>query len=197
MNIHEFEPYLDFWLEGQRKGFAGDLPREKLPDDSKFVLLRKGKLLYIDRWYGSDIGGGQTILYDDALDNPEKIIFGTPASGKPIARLGYSGEIIRRFTEDELKELRKVFCDISQSNIIWRVLKSALSQVSRKRFLRGPIFYQFPEFPDFIYCSKDRQEGNNRIIGSEDISMPRKDSPLCFIGDYDFTLIKRNLEDRL
>ncbi len=54
--IKEFEPYLDFWLEGQRKGFAGDLPRTRLEDGSKMVFFHKHLLLYIDRWYGSDLG---------------------------------------------------------------------------------------------------------------------------------------------
>lgn len=197
MNIPEFEPYLDFWLEGQRKGFAGDLPREKLPDGSKIVTLKKGDFLYVDRWYGSDIGGGQTILYkglETADDEKVTLIINT---GKPIARLGYSGEIVRRFTEEELKELRKVFGDVSQSDIIWKVLKSALSQVSKERFLRGPNHFQFPEFPDFLYCSNEKQDGNNRVVGIEDITLLRADVPLCFVGSYDFTLIKKNLEDRL
>ncbi|MEK6936612.1 MAG: hypothetical protein AABW58_00915 [Nanoarchaeota archaeon] len=196
--IKEFEHYLDFWLQGQRKGFAGDLPRTRLEDGSKIVFLRKHPLLYVDRWYGSDSGGGQTILYKSIgmqdSESPLKIIEGTPTSVIPIARLGYSGEIVRRFTEEEMEKLRKTFGDTSQSDIIWRVLKAALSKVERERPLRGPGQVIFIEFPGFKYISEEKHSGDNRIIGEEIISFAGNS---CFSGNYDFALIKKNLEDKL
>ena len=190
--LSEFEPYLDFWLEGQKKGFAGNLPREKAPDGSKFVILRNGNLLYVDRWYGSDLGGGQTILYKlDITEDPEKVILGTPISGKPIARLGYSGQIVRRFSVKEKEILARTFRDIPQSDIIWKVLKSSLSQVNRERPFRGPDYFEYAG--DFVYESNEEKlisgiDGKERIYH---LGRP------VFVGSYDFTLIKNNLEDRL
>src|SRR3989344_2931106 len=195
----EFEPYLDFWLEGQKKGFAGDLPRTKLPDGSKRVVLfnkpvLQADLLYVDRWYGSDLGGGQTILYH-LPETTHPIFDFSNFEGKPIARLGYSGEIVRRFTKEEMKNLEEVFgSSISQSDIIWKVLKSALSKVTKERPLRGPGRVSFSEFPAFCYLSEEKRAGENRIVGDEEITffgIP------CFLGNYDFTLIKKNLEDKL
>lgn len=193
MNIPEFEPYLDFWLDGQRQGFAGHLPRIKLSDGSKMVVLPKDNLVYIDRWYGSDLGGGQTLLYE--VIEPWNIDKPTEIEGVAKARLGYSGEIVRRFTEEEMKNLVGVFGKtMSQSDIIWRVLKSALSKVNKERPLRGPGQFTFREFPAFQYNSEEKDLGDNRLVGEENIFF--QGSP-CFVGNYDFTLIKKNLEDRL
>ncbi len=197
MGLSEFEPYLDFWLECQRKGFSGDSPRKKSPDGSKHVTLREGNLLYVDSWYGSDIGGGQTVLYKDVVADPAPKLAFPKQSLQPIARLGYSGEIVRRFTEEEMEYLKPVFGDMSQSEIVWKVLKSALSKVSKERFLRGPRSYIFPVFSDFLYSAEESQDGDNRIRGAEDIILDRSEDRIVFVGTYDFTLIKNNLEDRL
>ncbi len=194
--LSEFEPYLDFWLEGQRRGFAGDLPREKLPDSSKIVVFRKHPLVYVDRWYGSDLGGGQTILYSESgrSEFPLSVIEGTPMHVKPIARLGYSGQINRRFHLEELLPLGNFSLDIlSQSDIIWTFLKSALSQVTRERPLRGPVNFENQNFPGLKYRSLERE----RTLGREEIiHVDDPDNPL-YEGNYDFTLIKKKLEDRL
>ena len=162
----EFEPYLDFWVEGQKQGFAGQLPRIKNPDGSKMVVLSQGNLLYLDRWFGSDIGGGQTLLYELTQQwNPEKPL---EIVGNAKAKLSYSGEIIRRFTEEELVFLRQFYPTQSHSDIIWSVLKKALSQVSRERPFRGPKFF----IDDRLHSYKSKEEKRqNGIIGQETINL--------------------------
>jgi len=203
----EFEPYLDFWLEGQKKGFAGNLPRIKLQNSSKMVALYKHPLLYVDNWYGSDSGGGQTMLYllseTWKSDNPLQIV------GTPIARLGYSGRIIRKLDGHELEDLlratllndrlRENISELSlhssQSEIIWVLLKDALSQVSRERPFRGPEYYDYGwnDVPEIRYRSEESGD-ISRTIGREIIDIGRRD---VFLGNYDFVLIKKNLEDNL
>jgi len=203
----EFEPYIDFWLEGQRQGFAGNLPRIKLQNGSKMVALYKHPLLYVDNWYGSDLGGGQTMLYllseTWKSDNPLQIV------GTPIARLGYSGRILRRIDNQELEDLcratllndrlREKINQLSlhsfQSEIIWVLLKDALSQVSRERPFRGPEYYDYGwnKMPEIRYMSEE-SGGISRTVGKEIIDIGRRG---VFLGNYDFILIKKNLEDRL
>jgi hypothetical protein len=204
---YEFEKHLDFWLKGQKLGFAGvkpvptdnitdamfNLTRKKLPDGSKIVALREHphslSRLYVDRWYGSDMGGGQTTLYILTSPwNPEKPL---DITGTPIARLGYSGQIVQRIHDKDLNEYLEAF-NITQSEMVWKVLKSALSKVSKDRPFRGPEQYVHP-FPHWVYQSKE--EGDmNRTVGHEFI---RDHSSVIFKGNYDFTLIKQNLEDAL
>jgi len=194
----EFGRYLDFWVKGQKQGYAGETPEIiKLPDGSKYVSLYEHPLLHFDRWYGSDLGGGQTILYvlSEPWDseNPLCIV------GTPVARLGYSGEITTRFSSSGLEILnaKKTFKGVSSvSDIVWKVLKSALSQVSRERPLRGPEFYRYPECGDFVYTSKERRS-IGRIIGEEKVTFEGYGLINLFQGNYDCTLIKKNLGDSL
>jgi len=201
----EFEKYLDFWVEGQKRGFAGELPRIKLTNGSKMVALQNYPLLYVDNWYGSDLGGGQTSLYvlsepwnlDDALKNPDNAL---KIVGTPIAILGYSGEIVSRLPYSEMNFIKKldVFRNISsESDIVWKVLKAALSQVSRERPLRGPVYYRYPECQNLVYQSKERCY-MKRTIGNEFIIFDSNFSKgLLFKGNYYFTLVKKRLEDTL
>lgn len=188
-------------MQGQKRGFAGDLPRTKLPDGSKLVALCDYPRLYIDRWYGSDWGGGQTMLYvlsePWSPENPLQIV------GKPVARLGYSGQITRRFRESEIEDIRKVFGNMSQSEIVWMVLKRALSHVNEERPFRGPDHYNYPELPAFEYwhrisyiSTEDTCPENplTRVRGEERISFRKW---TVFSGSYDFVLIKRKIEDKL
>ena len=46
----------------------------------------------------------------------------------------------------------------------------------------------------FKYISEEKHSGDNRIIGEEIISFAGNS---CFSGNYDFALIKKNLEDKL
>jgi len=186
---NEFEKYLDFWVEGQKQGFAGELPRKQLTDGSKVVALHKHPLLYVDHWYGSDIGGGQTTLHILTSPwNPEKPL---DIVGTPIARLGYGGQIVQRIHDKDLNEYLEAY-SITQSEMVWKVLKAALSKVSKDRPFRGPEQYVHP-FPHWVYQSKE--EGDmNRTVGHEFI---HDHSSVIFKGNYDFSLIKKNFEDAL
>jgi len=193
----EFDNYLDFWLEGQREGFAGNLERIKLPNGSKMVTLYNSELrwLYVDHWYGADLGGGQTILYVAAEPwNPSSRIVGTP-----VARLGYSGQIIERFTPEEMEDIGKFFGDIPQSEVIWKELKAALSQVTPERPFRGPDWHEYPGFPHLYYSSNTQQnEDMSSAIIEEQIGFRKEEwCKTHFVGHADFTLIKKNLEDSL
>lgn len=193
--MNEFAKYLDFWVEGQKQGFAGALPRIKLPNGSKMVAHYRHPLLYVDNWYGSDLGGGQTLLYKlSEAWMPERPFH---IYGVPIARQGYSGHIVKRFSEAEAAQLREIFGDLSQSDIVWKVLKSALAQVSRERPFRGPKLYFYPECRDLFYTSSE--PGNpERTAGREDIYFRSGVAERhLFRGGYDFVLIKKNLEDEL
>lgn len=198
--FQEFESYLDFWVKGQKNGFAGNLERIELSDGSKFVYLHEHPLLYVDQWQGADLGGGLTSLYKvkqfDVVKNPVNQVI---IVGEKVAKLGYSGRITGRFNEQEMQNMKPVFGDIPQSEIIWRVLKSALRQVTRERPLRGPEYYKYPEFPGLQYMSREfvtpvSADGHEFIFLDKGIF---REQTAYFDGVYDFTLIKRNLEDEL
>ena len=192
--LTEFEPHLDFWLKGQKQGFAGKLPRIKLPDGSKMIALCEHPRLYVDRWYGSDLGGGQTILYILSElwreSNPLNIV------GMPIARLGYSGQIVKRIDDEKMNE--KMGAGKEQSEVVWNVLKSALSQVSRERPFRGPAYYLYPnELPRWVYRSQETGDFNYTVGHESIVYLGKKSNLVVFEGSYDFTLIKKNIEDKM
>lgn len=198
--FQEFAPYLDFWVKGQKNGFAGNLERIKLSDGSKLVFLHEHPLLYVDQWYGADLGGGHAILYNvtefevtEDPSNPLRIV------GTPVARLAYTGRITGRFSEQEMQDFRPTFGDIPQSEIIWKVLKSALGQVNRKRPFRGPEHYEYPEFPRLYYM--DREWINPETASGQEFILLRKGTEVGgtahYEGSYDFVFIKKNLEDKL
>ena len=114
-------------------------------------------------------------------------------SGIPLARMGYSGQIAGRLMMDDLERLTQVFGEIPQSDLVWRFLKQALSCVTLERPLRGPTCFVSPTFPGFAYVSVE--EGNmHHTVGKEGITYQ---GTLLFKGAYDFTIIKKNLEDTL
>ena len=97
--IPGFKRYMDIWLAGQRNGYAGTGKWTKLPDGSEMVAYPQSDLLYVDRWCGSDVGGGQTVLYK--LSEPWNPGLPEKISGIPLARMGYSWNIVRRFSKQE------------------------------------------------------------------------------------------------
>jgi len=96
------DQFWEFWVKGQQQGFAGKLPRIKLPDGSKITVLYEHPLIYTDRWYGSDSGGGQTLVHVLRWQWDER----QPLSinGTPLARMGYSGQVVD-WGEEELKQV--------------------------------------------------------------------------------------------
>lgn len=194
------EEFLDMWVEAKRNGYAGDLERIKLPDGSKMVIYGdRSSWIYIDRWYGSDLGGGQEILW--MLEKPYDLNSRNPAHpvGTPICRMSYSGRVVRRFSKEEIKELSPVFggtkAERYQSDILWEILKLALSQVTKERPFRGPEYFPHPLTPKLVYTSHDIIGlPPIRVVGSESILF---NNIQCFEGVYDFIIIKKDFEDKL
>lgn len=202
-----FDEFKHLWIEGQRQGFAGSLDKTEMPDGSSVVGLAENGLLYLDHWHGSDVGGGQTLIYK--LEDFDRNTSWTwnpmhplNVRGAAIARMGYSGSIVRRFTEEEMTVLSREYGNMSQSKIVWDFLMQNLRNVNENYPYRGQSEVKHDRVPSLTYNSHHNfvpfdsfknLESQNRVAKGEEY-ICYNGIPV-FAGNFDFCITKQNLEE--